>query len=83
MVVLPLCLLAPLLATLASVISLGMLLADWPNSWWLVIVARIITLIDSTALRLRHLPNGEDDEEQSPGRMGRAPITHNTHKIEA
>jgi hypothetical protein len=47
------------------------------------IVAQVITLIDSTALRLRHLPNGEDDEEQNPGRMARASITHNTHKIEA
>ena len=58
MVVLMLCMLIPLLATLASVATLGLPLADWPGTWWSAIVAGAAAFSASTVAHTRNLPSG-------------------------
>jgi hypothetical protein len=58
LLVMMLCLLVPLLATLASVATLGLPISDWPGTWWPAIVAGITVFTASTALHTRDLPSG-------------------------
>ena len=58
LVVLALCMVIPLLATLASVVSLGTPIADWPNTWWPAIVAGAAAFSASTVAHTRDLPSG-------------------------
>ena len=58
MAVLILCMVIPLLATLASVVSLGLPLGDWSGTWWPAIVAGAAAFSASTVAHTRKLPSG-------------------------
>lgn len=55
MVVLLLCLLIPGLATVASILTLGLPMGDWANTWWPAIVAGATAFSTSTVLHTRDL----------------------------
>ena len=58
MLVLILCMVIPLLATLASVATLGLPLGDWANTWWPAIVAGAAAFSASTVAHTQKLPSG-------------------------
>jgi hypothetical protein len=58
MAVLILCMVIPLLATLLSVVTLGLPISDWAGTWWPAIVAGAAAFGASTVAHTSKLPSG-------------------------
>ncbi len=58
LVALVLCMVIPLLATLASVATLGLPMNDWPGTWWPALVAGGAAFSAATVAHTRDLPAG-------------------------
>jgi len=58
LVVLALCLVVPLLATLLSVATLGLPVGDWPLTWWPALVAGAAAFSAATVAHTSKLPAG-------------------------
>lgn len=56
--VMALSVLVPILATLLSVLTLGLPFGNWATTWWPALVAGVMAYVTSQGLHLRDLPSG-------------------------